>query len=164
MINQKKIDWIVIAFFAGLIAVVFQQINTSMKEQGIASGGPYDNAAAFPKSVAIFIVLLVVLQVAADLYTSRVSPKDNASVLLISLWRPSLMLLIFVVYLSLLTPLGYHITTTPMMFGIMWISGAHQDVKLILMSLAISFGLAFVFEIFLNVVLPGGVLSLNIPW
>ena len=46
IIKRKHVELCVIIFFAFVIAVVFQQIFTSLAEQGIATGGPYDNAAA----------------------------------------------------------------------------------------------------------------------
>lgn len=164
MITPKQVGWIAIAFFAALVAVVFQQINTSMVEQGIASGGPYDNAAAFPMGVAIFIVVLLVLQIAAQAIFSQKIVDSDAGSVWASIRRPLIMLLIFAMYLGLLTPLGYHLTTTPMIIAIMWLCGARNPARVLIASLTMSFGLAFIFEVFLNVVLPGGVFGMNIPW
>ena len=51
--TKKHAEYLVIIFFLMVIGIVFQQIATSMTEQGIASGTPYDNAAAYPRAVAI---------------------------------------------------------------------------------------------------------------
>jgi putative tricarboxylic transport membrane protein len=48
--------------------------------------------------------------------------------------------------------------------GIMLICGARNIPKLFLGALIMSFSFAYIFENILNVVLPGGIYSLNIPW
>lgn len=160
-VSTKTAQWLVIAFFASLVALVFQQIYTSMTEQGIASGGPYDNAATFPKSVAIVIAALLIIQIVLQLLQRK---SQVASLSFADLRRPIGMLIVFGVYLWLLTPLGYHVTTAPMIFCIMWICGARNPIALILTALAVSLIAAFIFEKFLSVVLPGGIYALHIPW
>ncbi|MCY4191329.1 MAG: tripartite tricarboxylate transporter TctB family protein [Rhodospirillaceae bacterium] len=156
-INQ----WIAIGFFAGLVALVFQQVHTSMSEQGIASGGPYDNAATFPKSVAKSISGLLFIQIAIVLL-DRTQMGDRVT--FAELKRPIAMLLVFAVYLAALTPLGYHLTTAPMILAVMGICGVRSAGKLLGAALAIAFIAAFIFEKFLSVVLPGGMLALHMPW
>ena len=160
----KYLSWASTAFFLVIVAVVFQQIATSMTEQGIASGGPYDNGAAYPRAVAIAIAGLAVVQFLIDMIRARSGQQQGKAVAFADLRRPALLLVLFALYLSVLTMLGYHLTTAPMIFGIMWICGARQIGRLIPAALAMSFALAFIFEKFLNVVLPGGVFGLNIPW
>jgi len=160
MITPKHLNWLVAAFFAIVVAIVFQQISTSMTEQGIASGGPYDNAASYPRAVAIVIIILIALQLVADQFMSEPASKSDAA----EIKRPLALLLIFALYLGVLNWLGYHLTTSPMVFAIMLVCGARQFGKLIMAALAMSFGFAFIFEKFLNVVLPGGIFGLNIPW
>lgn len=160
MISPRHLSWLVAAFFAIIVAVVFQQVSTSMTEQGIASGGPYDNAAAYPRSVAILIAVLIALQLIIDQFTTEPVSTPDA----LNMKRPAAMLLIFALYLGVLNWLGYHLTTTPMVFAIMWVCGARQFGRLIIAALAMSFGFAFIFEKFLNVVLPGGMFGLNIAW
>lgn len=164
MIKPKYISWLTTVFFVVIIAVVFQQIYTSMTEQGIASGGPYDNAAAYPGGVAIVIGVLVLAQALIDNFRTRADASNNTGILLGTLQRPALLLLLFAVYLALLKPLGYHLTTTPMIFAMMWLCGARRIWNLLLAAVAMSFAFAYIFENFLNVVLPGGFLRLNIPW
>lgn len=164
MITPKQLSWIITAFFAIIVAVVFYQISTSMTEQGIASGGPYNNGAAYPRAVAIAICVLALMQLAIDHIWAKSGSHDNAPATLADLKRPVLLLVVFAIYLNVLTLLGYHLTTTPMIIGIMWICGARQIGRLLLAALAMSFVFAYLFEKILNVVLPGGVLGLNIPW
>ena len=159
--TRKTAQWIAIGFFAGLVALVFQQIHTSMTEQGIASGGPYDNAAAFPKAVAIVIAGLLVIQIIAEfLERVPIAAANRAS----SWQRPVAMLLVFGVYLGLLTPLGYHLTTAPMVLAVMSICGARRIAMLTIIALTMALIAAFIFEKFLNVVLPGGMFALHMPW
>ena len=75
-----------------------------------------------------------------------------------------MMLIVFAVYLMVLTTIGYHLATAPMIFAIMWICGMRNGLKLVLVSVAIATGFAFVFEVFLNVVLPLGIWDIFIPW
>ncbi len=163
--RKKHIGWMVVAFFVAIIAVVFQQIYTSMTEQGIASGGPYDNAAAYPAAVAILIGILVLLQAGLGLLRALPpSDEENEAISLARLKRPAGLLLIFGIYLALLGPLGYHLTTAPMIFAVMVLCGMRIALVTIAVSVVIAFVLAFAFEVFLKVVLPGGIFALNIPW
>ncbi len=132
-----------------------------MSEQGIASGGPYDNAATFPKSVAISIAGLLLVQVAIVLL-DRTPAGDRVA--FAALRRPVAMLLVFAAYLAALTPLGYHLTTAPMILAVMGICGVRSVGTLLGAALAVAFVAAFVFEKFLSVVLPGGMFALHMPW
>lgn len=162
-LNKKHINAMVVSFFLIIIAIVFYQIATSMAEQGIASGSPYDNAAAYPRALAIIIGGLLLLQTVISLLT-KIRKEEHQSTQIRDLYRPAALLAIFGVYLGVLGWFGYHLTTTPMLIAIMWIAGVRQIKILLLVGLGISFLFAFLFEVFLKIVLPGGVYSLNIPW
>ncbi len=164
MIRKTHLNWLITAFFAAIIAVVFQQIHTSMEEQGIASGGPYDNAASYPRTVAIVMGILVVCQVLLDHFKGQPDAETEAPIRFADLRRPAMLLVIFGLYLGVLNIIGYHLATAPMIFAVMWLCGSRTIWKLALASLLISFSLAYVFENYLNIVLPGGVFHLNIPW
>ena len=147
-------------FFSIVIAIVFYEIATSMTEQGIASGGPYDNAAAYPRAVAIVIGIFVVLALTMD----RAPVGDGDAIAVRDLRRPALLLLIFAIYLFALGYLGYHLATTPMLMAVMILGGARSPVEIIAASAGVAFALAWFFEAFLKIVLPGGIFSLNIAW
>jgi putative tricarboxylic transport membrane protein len=169
MTNRKKAEWLVLCFFAVTIAIVFQQILTDMTESGIASGGPYDNAAAYPRAVAVIIgVLMLILLMLrfVPVFNHNVKQKEEAEskLSLTGLKRSILLLLIFALYLWALGFLGYYISTPLMIMGIMILSGLKKPLEVIPVSILISFFLAFMFEYFLKIVLPGGILRLNIPW
>jgi len=163
----------VIIFFAFVIAVVFQQIFTSLTEQGIATGGPYDNAAAYPWAIATLIGTLVVVQLLIIVFsdepskTKSVDKTGNStemSVKTADLTRPFFLLVVFSIYLGMLQYFGYHLTTTPMVVAIMLLCGMRNYITIFVSAVSISIVLAFLFENFLNVVLPGGIFHLNIPW
>jgi hypothetical protein len=78
--------------------------------------------------------------------------------------RPALLLAIFATYLWALGYLGYHLATTPMLIAVMILGGARSPVEIIGVSAGVAFGLAWFFEAFLKIVLPGGIFSLNIAW
>ncbi len=164
-VNMQKI--LVYVFLAIIVGVVFQQIYTSMTEQGIASGGPYNNGAAYPRAIAIAIALLVAGQILIDSFkanTRAPAESENEKIGFSDLRRPLLLLIVFAIFLGLLDVVGYHLATTPLLLSIMLICGARDLIKLLIVALVMSFSFAFIFENFLNVVLPGGILNLNIAW
>ena len=161
-ITRRHANWLVVVFFIGVVAVVFQQILTSMTEQGITSGGPYDDAAAYPQTIAILIAVMVALQVGIQRFR-RAADTSPAGYTLAALRRPAALLLIFAVYLFLLGNLGYQLATPLMIIAVMVLSGVRRPLELAVAGVAISVILAFFFEVFLNIVLPGGVFDLHIP-
>lgn len=163
MLGNKQVNWLVIVFFAIIIAVVFQQIYTSMTEQGIATGGPYDNAAAYPRAIAVIIGLLLLLQAVANRLSGN-SADTAADFPIERVYRPLALLGTFALYLGLLGVLGYHLTTTPMLFALLLVCGARPSLHTIVIAIVVAFALAYFFEAHLKVVLPGGIYGLNIPW
>ncbi len=170
MTNRKRAEWLVMVFFAALILLVFQQIMTDMTERGIASGGPYNNAASYPRAVAVIIGILLIVQLllrffSKDKRTGNMRNNEAISGISLSgLKRPVLLLVIFAAYLWALGFLGYYISTPFMMMGIIFLTGLRKPVQIVLSSFITTFILAFVFESFLKIVLPGGIFRLNMPW
>ena len=163
----KYLTWLIALFFAIIIALVFQQIATSFAEQGIASGGPYDNAASYPRIIAVFVAVLLGLQFGIEILKGKAPPDPIPRLKDVEpsdLGRAGTMLVVFAVYLMVLTTVGYHLATAPMILAIMWICGMRNVLKMVLASVAIATGFAFVFEVFLNVVLPLGIWNIFIPW
>lgn len=158
--TKRHAEYLVMVFFVCLIGVVFQQIATSMTQQGIASGTPYDNAAAYPRAVAVFMGGLLIFGIVAGWRQTRsghsLSPAE--------MMRPAGLLGLFAVYLFALGILGYHLSTPPMLVALLWLGGYRRPVPALIYGLGISFGAAFLFEVFLKIVLPGGFWRLNIPW
>ena len=163
MASSRTLNLLAIGFLFAVIVIVFWQIETDFKEQGIASGGPYDNAASYPRTIAIFIGVLSGLQLVIELLSGR-TKVVAADVEASGLGRAAALLVVFAVYLMVLTTVGYHLATAPMILLIMWICGMRNILKLVLASVAIATGFAFIFEVFLNVVLPLGIWDIFIPW
>lgn len=163
MISGKHLNWMIALFLIVIVGIVFQQISTSMTEQGIATGGPYDNGAAYPRALAIVIAVLVILQLLFSAF-AKPDTQEIQTTNLAQLKRPAGVLLVFTLYVSALTTLGYHLTTTPMIFVLMWACGARSYLKQAVAALVMAFAFAYIFEKILNVVLPGGIFALNIPW
>lgn len=159
--TARLAEWCTVALFVGLILLVFQQIITDMAAQGIASGGPYDNAAAYPQGVAIVLGVLVLIQVGL-LFAGRKAASKATSWW--ALLRPAILVALFALYLGLLGLLGYHIATPLMLAGVMLLCGLRRPVAIILPTLGVSLGLAWIFEAWLKIVLPGGIFHLNIAW
>lgn len=160
--SARFAEWVALAFFGALVALVFQQVATSMSEQGIASGGPYDNAASYPRGIAVFMAVLGAVQlIRAWLLKNNVR---QAPVPIAGMQRSAGLLVIFAIYLGCLNWIGYHLATTPMAAAVMWLCGLRNVLKAFGIAFVMAFCLAFAFEKILNVVLPGGVFGLNIPW
>ena len=173
MASSRTLNFIALGFLLAVIVTVFWQIGTDLKEQGIASGGPYDNAAAYPSAIATLIGTLVVVQLLIISFSVelRQMTSDNKTtnsvetfVKTAGLKRPFFLLVIFSIYLGTLQYFGYHLTTTPMVVAIMLLCGMRNYITIFVSAVSISIVLAFLFENFLNVVLPGGIFQLNIPW
>lgn len=164
-ISKALAEWLVVILFVAVIGLVFQQAATDMAAQGIASGGPYDNAAAYPKTIAIVLGILTFAQVLVQLLRSRIAPGDgDTPVPLRQLVRPAALVAIFAVYLGCLDLLGYHIATPIMLATLMVLCGIRRPLAILLPAALISLGFAYVFEAWLKIVLPGGFLHLNIAW
>ena len=150
-------------FFVAVIITALWQIETNFKDQGIASGGPYDNAASFPRAVLFIMGVLMTTQAIIDFRRADNSKKVSVAKRS-GLMRAVLMLITFTIYLSVLNVIGYHLATSPMIFSVMWICGMRNYIILFFAPVVIATLFAFVFEVLLNVVLPLGIWSIFIPW
>lgn len=163
-LNRNHLEWLALVFFLALVGVVFQQINTDLVSQGIADGDPFHNAAFYPRAVAILILGAVFIR--AVLLTAEIRDtgikvtEERVS----AMFRPVQLVCLFGLYLYLLDVLGYHLVTTPFIAMIMIICGDRKPLPTVLFSLSTAFLIAFVFEKYLKIVLPGGIFSINIPW
>ena len=89
-------------FFVAVIITALWQIETNFKDQGIASGGPYDNAASFPRAVLFIMGVLTTIQAVIDFRRADNSKKESV-VKPSDLMRAVLMLITFAIYLSVLS-------------------------------------------------------------
>ena len=159
MTNPKKYvyDWIACLFFLTIPLVMLWQIETSLVEQGVASGGPMQNAAIFPRIVAWILLGLAGLNVLRVLFgkISHFSPLDRTDTTGLALVAT----VIFVIYLIALPILGYHIMTILMLAALFRLFGL-SFIACAVGAIAASLGVAYVFEGLLNVVLPVGIFEI----
>jgi hypothetical protein len=156
---------VVVLAFLALAGLVFQQTHTSFVEQGAASGGAMFNAAMFPELMAWGLVLLSAIQLVgivrvlmADTEVERdaAEPAPDRQ-LTIALVCAAL----FVVYLFLLRPLGYHLMTPLFMAAFYYILGTRNPLVAIGLGIATSLAMSFVFEYWMNVILPVGMFGIG---
>ncbi|WP_319533018.1 tripartite tricarboxylate transporter TctB family protein [uncultured Cohaesibacter sp.] len=159
MSNPKKYayDWIACLFFLTVPIVMLYQIETSLVEQGVAGGGPMQNAAIFPRIVAWILIGLAGLNVLRVLFgkVSHFSPIDATE----TTGRALIATAIFIVYLITLPILGYHIMTILLLAVLFRLLGL-SVIACVVGAVAASLGVAYVFEGLLNVVLPVGILEI----
>lgn len=159
MSNAKKYayDWIACLFFLTIPIIMLYQIETSLVEQGVASGGPMQNAAIFPRIVAWILIVLAGLNVLRVAFgkVSHFSPLKATD----QTTRALVATALFVVYLIALPILGYHIMTIlllALLFRLLGLSLVLSGIGAVIASLAV----AYVFEGLLNVVLPVGIFEI----
>ena len=155
--NATHAEWAAMVLWVALVGIVFWQTNTDFVRQGIASGGPFHNAAMFPEIVAVVISLCAVPIVVQAVLRNRKQPKPALS--LRDLRRPLALLLAFSLYLALLDVLGYYIATVPFLFFVVWLCGERKIINPAFFSVVVTFVVALVFQRYLTVVLPRGYLA-----
>ena len=155
--KKHAYDWIACILFLIVPFVMLYQIETSLVEQGVASGGPMQNAAIFPRIVAWLMIGLAGLNVVRTLFNklSHYSPLEATETTSLALIATAL----FVVYLIALPLLGYHIMTVvllALLFRLLGLSWLRSIVGGAIASLVV----AYIFEGLLNVVLPVGIFEI----
>ncbi|WP_308918047.1 tripartite tricarboxylate transporter TctB family protein [Jannaschia sp. LMIT008] len=155
-------DLLAALFLVAICGTVFQQIATSFVDQGMAGGTPYDDAASYPRAVAI--VVLVLLVVALTQTALRRDVDAGRHVPWTTLVRPAALVGAFGHYLLGLGLVGYSLATPPAVFAMMKIAGARRNGRAALISIAAMLVTAILFEERLNVVLPGGAINWNLFW
>ncbi|WP_447553033.1 tripartite tricarboxylate transporter TctB family protein [Vreelandella sp. EE22] len=158
-IRDFAFDWIAWALFACVPIAIFWNSATSLAEQGVASGGPMQNAAMFPRGVAVIMTVLLVLN-AARTALGRVSHPSAMTRSEGTLKAVSCTAL-FIAYLIFLPTLGFHLAT-PVLTAILFRLFGIGLVGAITGGVALSLATAFIFEGVLNVVLPVGVFEITI--
>ena len=157
--NATHAEWAALVLWVALVGIVFWQTNTDFVRQGIASGGPFHNAAMFPEIVAVVIALCAVPIGVQAALRNRKDAKPAPALSLYDLRRPLALLLAFSLYLALLDVLGYYIATVPFLFFIIWLCGERKILNPAIFSVVVTFVVALVFQRYLTVVLPRGYLA-----
>lgn len=146
-------DWIVWALFLGIPPLVMYQAATSLAGQGVASGGPLQNAAIFPRIVAWVLIGLCVIHAIRLVagHAGKLSPVEGTATTRLAL----VSLATFVLFLLLISTLGYYISSPLLLVVLMRLLGLGWATS-ILAAATMTLGVAFIFEGLLNVVLPLG--------
>ncbi len=155
--RDQAFDWTVWALFAAVPAVIFWQSATSLEEQGAASGGAMENAAFYPRIVAAIMTALLAWHVVrlALARSRKASPFARGVGTRLALVAAGM----FVGYLLALPYAGYHLAT-PILSALLFRILGMRPLPAVAGGLVLSFGLAFVFESLLNVILPVGIFDL----
>lgn len=169
-------EWLLLATFLFIVVLIFQQIATSLTEQGVASGDALFNAALFPEIVAVTILGLggligfaLVLHrkypgkylfTAAQTPHVEEPPEDTSHLRRLQFQLVALL----IAYLLLLEPVGFHITTTLIVSTMVWCLGARPFYFPLLTGFAITFVISFLFEGLLKVILPLGYFEISPPY
>lgn len=156
-------DLLAVLFLAAVCGVVFQQIATSFVEQGMAGGTPYDDAASYPRAVAIVVLALLAVAL-AQAFGRRPEASGEAPPRWAALARPAALIATFALYLAGLGLVGYSLATPPAVYAMMKIAGARRDGRAIVVAVAAMLATAILFEEGLKVVLPGGAINWNLHW
>lgn len=152
----------VIVIFFGVAGIAFWQFATSFAEQEANSGGPFDNAAMFPRLIAWALVILGAVQIFAAFRAKGANGTEAATSAAEDRYltlRALGCLVCFVLYLSTVTVVGYIAATIVMLCAMFLILGA-GPVMALGVALVATFTIGIVFNTVLNVVLPVGRLGL----
>ncbi len=163
--------WLVLGGMFGVVALVFQQIATSLTEQGAASGDALFNAALFPRWVAITIAALGLVVAVQMLIRGAPEeeptpeadeeiPEAPARLRFQEFAIAGLTLL----YILMLEPLGFHITTFLVIGAMFLVLDARPVWRAVAASALLTFVASFVFEGLLKVILPVGFLGFAPPY
>ncbi len=159
---------VVVLFFLALAGLVFQQTRTSFAEQGAAEGGAMFNAAMFPELAAWCLVLLAALRLVGIARTLAAGDGALAAeegqehpVEWSSRRRALVCLAMFVLYLVLLKPFGYHLTTPLFMFACFYVLGTRRIALAAVLAVGTSLFMSFVFEYWMSVIFPVGMFGIG---
>lgn len=168
MTTRKIAECVVAMVFLAVVAIVFQQIATSMADQGIASGGPYNDAASYPRALAIAITVLLAIRfglgVLRPKHMSAAKRNEETAMLGANPGRAAALLCLFAVYLVGLGTLGYLVSSLFLVATVLLLCGERNLLWLVVVPLIVTFGLSVVFGGVVSVVLPRGDFGIAISW
>jgi hypothetical protein len=157
--------WLIYALFALVIAAILYSVNTSLEEQGAASGDALMDASMFPLQVITIMGLLLVADVVRLLVSKANSESDaneasetEAPIRKIDITRIGIFVIATLGYQLMLDSVGYLLLTP---FYLMIVFRAFNAANLVWSSigaLVVSSTLFYLFENVLNVILPIGLL------
>ncbi len=157
--GRNVAEYVFMFLLMGAVGMVFYDISTSMTEQGIAKGDAYQNAAAYPATLSILILICVGLLIFQNIFFKNASEKSD----LFFSSKHVKLLCSFCFYLALLDTIGYHLLTPMLLFVTSLIYGEKNRFTTLIYSIVVSLIVAFIFEELLNVVLPVGIFEIALP-
>lgn len=155
--RDHSYDWIAWGTFAAIPLVIFWQCATSLADQDAASGGPMENAALYPRILAVVMTVLVIIQAGRLCFGAvvQLSPlKASAETI-----RACCATGLFVAYLVCLPVIGFHIAT-PVLCLAMFLLLRTGLVAAVSGAILLWLATSFIFEGLLNVVLPVGIFNI----
>ncbi|MCV6577280.1 MAG: tripartite tricarboxylate transporter TctB family protein [Cohaesibacter sp.] len=175
---------VILALFA-LAALVFQQSATSLADQFANEGDAIENAALYPKALAYLLIALGCLQMLMIVRgfapnglsdkqekTPKIEPETEAETEPQEQHKQQdsatgqkaiMASCLFIAYLLVLDPLGYHLASPAAMFAFFWLLGVRPLLKALVVAVLLSLTVALFFEVLLKVVLPLGLFNLALP-
>ena len=94
-------------FLAAICGIVFQQIATSFVKQGMAGGTPCDDAASYPRAVAVTVLAPLVVAMIQAFGRHGDATSEEAQPQWAALVRPAALLAAFAFYLARLVLVGH---------------------------------------------------------
>lgn len=151
-----------LAFLALLLCIplfVFYDIATRFAAEGVASGSAENNAAMYPRLVALLLLFLILIQGARTLLERSVSAGRGADLSLAALtkYRRSVaVFILFLLYLSAFRWFGFMIATPLFLVSVQFVLGYRNVIAMALYSGGVTMAIWFAFSKILNLVLPAG--------
>lgn len=158
-LNKYTYDWLAWLFFLLIAVLVLWQSATSLVEQGVASGGALQNAAAFPQAIAWGMIFLSILNLVRIIKGHITNETPITTTKTTSLAITSTIL--FFIYLMMLEIIGYYIGTPILLTLLLRILGV-KWINSLLVAVLMTLVVASIFEGLLNVVLPLGFTKLTL--
>nr|WP_321442529.1 tripartite tricarboxylate transporter TctB family protein [uncultured Cohaesibacter sp.] len=168
--------WIVLVTMFGVVGMVFQQIATSLTEQGVASGDALFNAALFPRYVALVMaglgVIIALQMLIAGVPEDEEEEEEETQGEMLAVPEPKrrlriqeiIIFALVLLYLLALEPLGFHLTSVLVIGAMFYVLDARPWCWAFLASTALTLISSFIFEGLLKIVLPLGYFSFSIPY
>ena len=161
---MKKGEIVVSGVFLLIGGYVLYEIATTFVELGIASGGGRNNAALFPRILALLLVGVSLLHLGNGLLRHRrrsdrvgASVHDAGEVRAEgSIGRQLVLLVAFFAYLVLIPIIGYIVLTPVALFTMFLVLGVRRVPLSLLISVATTFVVWFLFSELMNIPMPIG--------
>ena len=149
-----------LAFVLLLTAIpvfVFYDIGTRFADEGVHTGSAENNAAMYPRLVAILMAGLLAIQaVRVLLERTKDDPRPDISALIKTHARSVIVFILFLIYIWAFRWFGFVYSTPVFLLITQWVLGIRQPVVLIGYSIGVTAAVYYAFSKILNLALPAG--------